>query len=112
MNEDLSLFFNVDDFAVEVTIDGQKINGIFNIGTGQGRSVNSIYQELLSISGINKQAEYGPEKNGELKKVVLDSGKALGMTGWEARSNFQDTLKDTLEWMVVDKRKRCKGCPK
>lgn len=30
MNEDLSLFFNVDDFAVEVTIDGHKINGIFN----------------------------------------------------------------------------------
>lgn len=30
MNEDLSLFFNVDDFAVEVTIDGYGINGIFS----------------------------------------------------------------------------------
>ena len=51
-------------------------NGIFNIGTGIGTTVNQIYTVLNEITGYKKDAVHAPPKLGETKKIYLDATKA------------------------------------
>ena len=54
----------------------------FNIGTGQGASVNELFAILKEITGFQGEATYGPERTGELRRVYLDASRARQELGW------------------------------
>lgn len=72
----------------------------YNIGTGIGTSVNTIYEEIAKILEFSKSSLYGPPKPGELQRIALDSNLASEEIGWMTRTSLEEGLKKTAEWFT------------
>lgn len=70
----------------------------FNIGTGQGISVNQLFNHLKDIFNVRLTAHYGPARSGDLRKNILNCNKAKEYLGWDAIYNIETGLRKTVEW--------------
>lgn len=73
----------------------------FNIGTGKGTSVNELFYKLKKITNFHEDAKYCPERIGELRKIILDSNKAMHDLKWIPQTNFETGLKTTVEYLKL-----------
>jgi UDP-glucose 4-epimerase len=74
---------------------------IFNVGTGQGTSVNELFSVLKELTGFSREAIYAPERMGELFRSVLNCNKIKKELGWKAEQNIKKGLELTLKWYGV-----------
>jgi UDP-glucose 4-epimerase len=70
--------------------------GVFNIATGRGFSVNRIIDELGTVTGHADPIPFGPAKPGELRRVVMYIGRARMKLGWEAQVTLAEGLAETV----------------
>lgn len=93
-------FVYVGDCARANLISIEKLHpsGIYNLGCGQGTSVNEIFQNLKVITGSNLPAIYAPGKLGETRRIFLDANKAKRELDWIPKVELMDGLKKTVEY--------------
>lgn len=72
-------------------------NEIYNIGSGVGTDINTLYEKLQNATGFHKPANYSPDKPGEVYKIYLDATKAGKELGWEANVGLEEGLQLTVE---------------
>jgi UDP-glucose 4-epimerase len=63
--------------------------GVFNIGSGEETSVNTLARTMMGLFGFTGSPEYAPERPGEVKNSVSDIAKA--------KKDFAYTPEYTLE---------------
>jgi UDP-glucose 4-epimerase len=73
-------------------------NEIFNIGSGHGINIKTVYEKLKEIIKTASDPHYGPDKPGEVNKIYLDSTKAQKELGWEPEVSLEDGLRKTVEY--------------
>lgn len=71
-------------------------NDIYNVGTGKGTSVNSLYTELKKLLNFKKSAKYGPPITGEIYKMYLNANKVYKGLEWKANVDIKSGLRKTL----------------
>ncbi|MDQ7823166.1 MAG: SDR family oxidoreductase [Candidatus Eremiobacteraeota bacterium] len=71
---------------------------IFNIGTGEETSVNTVFNELRKVLGSSGEATYQAARPGEVFRVYLDNRKALERLGWKPEVGLYEGLKRTVEF--------------
>lgn len=93
-------FVYVDDVAEANRIALSLPSGgyVYNLGTGQPTNVFQIFDVLREITGYSKNAQFGPSRLGETRKIYLDSTKFQMETGWKPRSSLVEGLKKTVEF--------------
>jgi len=75
--------------------------GLFNIATGHGTTVNQMVDQLGAITGYQEPIPYGPAKPGELQRVVMYIGLARMKLGWEPQVTLAEGLAETVRaWKV------------
>ena len=74
-------------------------NGIFNLGSNHGTSVNEIFEELQNITGYKLKPIYGPAKLGETRKIFLEATKANNELGWCPTVGLREGLALTTEFV-------------
>ena len=91
-------FVYIDDVvdANILAIEGGQ--GEYNIGTGQGTSVNRIFQLLKGITNYRWDPVHGPARPGEVFKVSLDSAKFGKELGWAPKYSIEDGLGNTVQY--------------
>jgi len=72
-------------------------NQIYNIGSGVGTSINTIYEKLQKATGFTQPAHYAPDKPGEVSKIYLDPTKAKRDLGWEVTVSLDEGLQRTVD---------------
>jgi UDP-glucose 4-epimerase len=72
--------------------------GPYNVGTGVGTNVNTLFGMLAELSGYGMTAKYGPPRAGDIGKISLDSAKLSRDTGWSASTRLIDGLAQTVVW--------------
>lgn len=72
-------------------------NQIYNIGSGVGTNINTVYEILQEATHFNKPANYGPDKPGEVYKIYLDASKAKRELGWQATVPLPEGIHRTVE---------------
>lgn len=72
-------------------------NEIYNIGSGVGTDINTLYEKLQTATGFHKPANYSPDKPGEVYKIYLDATKAGKELSWEANVGLDEGLRLTVE---------------
>jgi nucleoside-diphosphate-sugar epimerase len=87
----------VDDFAEAVVcacrFDG---SGVFNIGSGQGRSVAEVAASVIEALGV--RAEVAEERaaarpgQSEILELIADAARAQATLGWRPRTPFLEAL--------------------
>jgi UDP-glucose 4-epimerase len=68
----------------------------FNVGTGNGVSVNELADALEGVSGVRPGRHHAPPRPGELLHSRLDTARLRG-TGWECKWTLEDGLRETFE---------------
>ena len=72
-------------------------NQIYNIGSGVGTDINTLYEKLQRATGFHLPANHVPDKPGEVYKIYLDASKAGRELGWEANVGLDEGLQLTVE---------------
>jgi len=73
-------------------------SGIYNVGSGIGTSINTIFDELKLATGYKLAPVYGPAKLGEVWKIYLKAGKAKVELGWQPTVGLSEGLNLTVDW--------------
>ncbi len=73
-------------------------NEIFCIGTGQGISVNTIYETLAEITGYRPEITRAPKRPGDIYLSYFACGKAARDLGWQPETSFVEGVRKTVEF--------------
>jgi UDP-glucose 4-epimerase len=71
---------------------------IYNLGSGQGTSVNQVFTALKNITGYSLPEVHGPAKLGETSRIYLDATKARHELDWVPTVNLDEGLEQTVEY--------------
>ena len=65
-----------------------------NIGSGAQTSTSELFDILCGLTGrVGLLPEYAPERDGEVRRICLDAGRARRVLGWApAHSLYRDGL--------------------
>jgi UDP-glucose 4-epimerase len=93
-------FVYVGDCARANLLALQTKNGstIYNLGSGQGTSVNQIFDVLKEITGYKLEPFHGPAKVGETRRIYLDAKKACVELDWVPTVSLEEGLKRTVDY--------------
>lgn len=72
-------------------------NQIYNIGSGIGTNINTVYEILQEATHFNGPANHGPDKPGEVYKIYLDASKAKRELGWQATVPLPEGIHRTVD---------------
>lgn len=70
---------------------------VANVGTGEGISVNYIFQTLSEALGNQLEPRYGPPRPGDVRNFWLDCSRAKQVLGWEPAVGFEEGVRRTIE---------------
>jgi UDP-glucose 4-epimerase len=72
---------------------------LFNVGSGSGRSVREVVDDVAAISGKGfSEVRYLPARAADVPYNVLDCGLIARETGWTPKTQWREGLRTTLEW--------------
>ncbi|MBI5746398.1 MAG: GDP-mannose 4,6-dehydratase [Nitrospirae bacterium] len=97
----------VDDVVdANMAVITKKAEDVFNVGTGRETSVNSLFDLLRQVLGLDLKAVYGPAKKGEQSRSLLDPTKLKKALDWEPRVDLEEGLLKTVEYFRKDRPKK------
>jgi len=70
----------------------------YNIGTGRGTSVNSLYKLISNFINFREEPLYLPPRKGEINRIYLQVKKAEKELAWKSKINLEEGLAKTIEW--------------
>jgi UDP-glucose 4-epimerase len=76
----------------------KQYNGTLNIGTGLETDVVALYGLIRDLVGSSSNAEHVDAMAGEVRRSVLDCGKAIRELGWTPSVKLQEGLAETVKW--------------
>jgi UDP-glucose 4-epimerase len=80
-------------------------NPAFNIATSKQRTVLDVAQSVGQVMGQKSpKIEFAPPRPGELLRSALDVSKAKKVLGWTPEHNFEDGLKELVDWFKAEAR--------
>jgi len=85
-----------DVVAANVKALDRQPNEVFNIGTKRETTINEVYNEINRLTGAGKPAQYGPAKEGEQFRSVIDYGYAEKTMGWKPGYDLSAGLSETV----------------
>lgn len=97
----------VDDVVdANMAVITKKAEDVFNVGTGREISVNTLFDLLKQVIGLDLKAAYGPAKKGEQSRSLLDPTKLKTVLDWEPRVDLEEGLRRTVEYFRKDRHKK------
>lgn len=71
---------------------------VFNLGSGVGVPINTIFHALKDITGATCPEKHGPAKPGEVYKICIDATKAQTVLGWNCTVPLREGLEKTVDY--------------
>jgi nucleoside-diphosphate-sugar epimerase len=94
--------FTYVENVVDANLLACEANGVegmvFNIGTGERRSLNDLLRSLSSLVGRNLEPEYANARLGDVRHSQADIGRARRYLRFEPKVSFLAGLERTLNW--------------
>ncbi|KAF7150081.1 hypothetical protein RHSIM_Rhsim02G0165700 [Rhododendron simsii] len=86
--------------ALEKAMPGKV--GIYNVGTGRGRSVNEFVEACKKATGVNIKVDFLPRRPGDYAEVFSDPTKILRELNWTAQhTDLQKSLQVAWRWQKL-----------
>lgn len=83
--------------AVKYLLEGNPSN-IFNLGSGEGQSVNEIIKTTEKIVGQEIKKEYTDRRPGDPATLIASSEKAKRILGWENKKSLDDIISNAYDF--------------
>lgn len=90
-----------DDLATAVAaiVQNRAAVSVFNVGTGEGTSLNQLIELIQTTFSVDCRVKYIPERTFDVPFNVLDIRKIAAETGWKPKYNLLDGLHEIKESM-------------
>uniref|UniRef100_A0A0E0LGZ9 NAD-dependent epimerase/dehydratase domain-containing protein n=1 Tax=Oryza punctata TaxID=4537 RepID=A0A0E0LGZ9_ORYPU len=73
--------------------------GIYNVGTGKGRSVKEFVEACKKATGVDIKVDYFPRRPGDYAEVYSDPAKINGELNWTAQhTDLLESLRVAWTW--------------
>lgn len=72
---------------------------LFNIGSGEGRSLNDLIGAIESLVRRPVARRYLPARAFDVPTNILDISKAKAFLGWQPETSFHDGLSRAFKWL-------------
>lgn len=97
-------FIYIDDVidAFICAIRAEKTSGVFNIGTGNGLSLNSIINTISSVLNKSPDIIYDNTRKYDVDKNILDCSKAKDILKWSSKTDFTQGVSALFKSMLND----------
>jgi UDP-glucose 4-epimerase len=86
-----------DVVAANLAASGTDGAGPYNVGTGRETTVLELIDVLQDLGGKPFEADFQPERPGEVRRIAIDPSLAKQELGWEARTDIREGLRITLD---------------
>ena len=83
--------------AVEWLINGND-SEIFNLGTGEGQSVNEMIETSEKVVGKVIEKEYVSRRDGDPAKLIASNKKAKERLNWEPKKDLEDIIESAYRF--------------
>jgi dTDP-L-rhamnose 4-epimerase len=98
-------FVHVEDvaeaFVLALTHPGAA-GGVFNIASGEDRSVREVAALLADAMGSDLEPEVtGQARAGDIRHCIADIGKARAELGYAPRRDFREGLAELAQWVAA-----------
>ena len=70
---------------------------VYNIGVGEGTSVNAVFGALAAAVGYTRSPRHRPARAGDVGRIYLDVRKAREALGWTAAVGLEAGIAATVE---------------
>lgn len=94
-------FLDMEDFLtlVDRTLATGSAQGVFNAGSGQGRSILDVYNAMATALGIDAPVPpVIPPGADDVAAIVLDSRETEKAFGWKPVVSFEDSIRRMVRW--------------
>jgi UDP-glucose 4-epimerase len=92
-------FVYVEDYARANLLALDKgSGGTFNLASGQGTSINTVFRLLARLTHYGLEEVHGPAKPGEVFKIYLSIEKAKRELGWSPVTGMEEGLQRTVQF--------------
>lgn len=90
--------------AIDLILKKGKIGETYNIGTGIEKSIEEITEIILKVlSKAKTMKTYVEDRPGHDRRYLLDSSKIMNNLGWKPNINFEQGIKETIQWYVKNR---------
>ena len=99
-------FIHVDDVATALTEIAAHTgeSTVFNIGSGQARTIKSIAQDIAkAIGDPDHPVVYNPSRSFDVPVNYLDITRLTTETGWKPQRDWNQGLLETRDWIKSQK---------
>jgi UDP-glucose 4-epimerase len=76
----------------------EAIGRTFNVGTGKFTRINSLWEMIRRLEGLNIEPEYERSRPGDIRESVASIDYAKKTLGFEPEYSFENGLKETFDW--------------
>jgi UDP-glucose 4-epimerase len=94
-------FIFIDD-VIDIfvrSLENGNVNKVYNLGSGIGKSINSVLQSISELSGKNPNVYYAPSRSIDVPENVLDISAITNEYEWKPKVTFEDGLARTMEYV-------------
>jgi|TARA_B110000495_G_C22890450_1_gene519369 nucleoside-diphosphate-sugar epimerase len=95
-------FLDMEDFVslMELVISNEVPSGVYNVSTGESRSILDVFEAVSSYLGIvlENPPPVIPAGDDDVPEVVLDPLMTEQLLGWKAKFGFEETIHRMLAW--------------
>lgn len=81
-----------------LALDQRESGATYNLGSGEGTSINQLFSILSRITGFRNKPVYGPGKLGETRRIFLDAACARQRLGWQPTVSLEEGLTKTVDF--------------
>jgi len=93
-------YIYISDLArLFVTAVGDEVTGVFNVGSGEGHSINEIINAVNQMIGESAGVKYKKGRSYDVLRATLDIGKACEQFGWKPEVSLEEGMKLHYEWL-------------
>jgi dTDP-glucose 4,6-dehydratase/GDP-L-fucose synthase len=93
-------FLYVEDAAEGILEGTEHLNESVpvNLGSGMEISIRSLIEHIADLTGFDGDIEWDTSKPDGQPRRRLDTSRAKEKFGWEASTDFEAGLKETIQW--------------
>jgi UDP-glucose-4-epimerase GalE len=96
-------YIHVNDLAEAHVLAYKHLDGItapaqYNLGTGEGASVQEVIATIEEVTGAVVPRRMGPRRAGDPPELVADPSRAQAALGWRATRSLRDIVRTAWQW--------------
>jgi dTDP-glucose 4,6-dehydratase len=90
--------------AIELTLEQGVPGETYNVGSGVEASIEEIAERILELTGKPESLKtIVPDRPGHDRRYLLDASKIERELGWRPEIDFEDGLRETVEWYAANR---------